>query len=354
MSYSPTSNETATSPNFNQQGKNGGAYNLGAEGDDIEEGRPQRPTGAIHTAQPTAKDTPLITVQPIKRSELQPSYAQDLGTDALTHSFYGSMINCLGAVAGGLGSIPLCFCCPNPYKEVQQGSVGLVTRFGQLKSTNDPGLLKLNPFSEKLRIVDVKIQLCQIPRQNIITRDNVTVEVDSVVYYHVVSPHKAAFGISDVRLALVERAQTTLRHVVGSRNLQNLLTDREAVAAEVEQIVEEVSGTWGVKVESLLLKDILFSEELQQSLSSAAAAKRVGEAKVIAARAEVDSAKLMREAADILSSPAAIQIRQLEALQAMARTSDAKTIFIPMNLVGGGSNGDGLGNTALIQQLSQA
>ncbi|KAI5475017.1 hypothetical protein MNV49_002109, partial [Pseudohyphozyma bogoriensis] len=95
-----------------------------------------------------------------------------------------------------------------------------------------------------------------------------------------------------------------------------------------------VSEKWGVSIEALLLKDVVFSPELEQSLSSAAQQRRIGESKVIAARAEVDAAKLMREAADILSSPAAIQIRQLESLQAMAKNAGSKVIFVPMNLVG--------------------
>ncbi|KAH8927393.1 hypothetical protein BT69DRAFT_1294158 [Atractiella rhizophila] len=274
----------------------------------------------------------LITVEPLKRSEMQPSYAQDLGLAEVEHGCYGTMINCLGAIAGTLGSVPCCFCCPNPYKEVRQGSVGLVTRFGQFYKAADPGLVKINPFSESMKVVDVKIQIANIPRQTVMTRDNVNLEVDSVIYYHIINPYKAAFGIADVRLALIERAQTTLRHVVGSRVLQSVVTEREAIAMEIEEIVEPISEKWGVSIESILIKDVIFSAELQQSLSSAAQQKRIGESKVIAARAEVDAAKLMREAADILSSPAAIQIRQLEALQQMARTASSKVVFVPMSL----------------------
>jgi len=208
----------------------------------------------------------------------------------------------------------------------------LVSRFGKFYKSVDPGLVKVNPLSENVKHVDVKIQVTSIPLQTVMTKDNVNVKIDSVIYWHVTNPYKAAFGISDVRLALVERAQTTLRQVVGARVLQSVITEREAVALEIEEIVEVVSERWGVAVESILVKDILFSDELQQSLSSAAQQKRIGESKVIAARAEVDSAKLMREAADILSSPAAIQIRQLEALQNMARTASTKVVFVPMNL----------------------
>lgn len=273
----------------------------------------------------------LITVQPLRKNEMQPSYAQDLGTGSIEHGFYGSMMNGLGACIGTIGMIP---CCPfpNPFKNVDQGSVGLVSRFGQFYKSVDPGLIKVNVCSESIRIVDVKIQLTAVPRQQVQTKDNVSVEVDSVICWHVVSPYRAAFGINDVRMALVERAQTTLRQVVGGRVLQSVISDREGLAHEVAEIIEATAEKWGVAIESILLKDINFSVELQQSLSSAATQKRIGESKVIAARAEVDAAKLMRQAADILASPAAMQIRQLEALQNMARGQGSKVIFVPMNL----------------------
>ncbi|RXK36669.1 stomatin family protein [Tremella mesenterica] len=270
---------------------------------------------------------------------MQPSYAQNLGTGGIEHGFYGSMMQSLGACVGSIGMIPCCP-CPNPFKNVDQGSVGLVSRFGQFYKAVDPGLVKVNVCSETIRVVvDVKIQLTSVPRQTVQTKDNVSVDVDSVICWHVVSPYRAAFGINDVRWALVERAQTTLRQVVGGRVLQSVISDREGLAQEVAEIIEATAEKWGVAIESILLKDINFSIELQQSLSSAATQKRIGESKVIAARAEVDAAKLMRQAADILASPAAMQIRQLEALQAMARTAGAKVVFVPMNLNTMGSSG---------------
>jgi len=161
------------------------------------------------------------------------------------------------------------------------------------------------------------------------TKDNVTLNLTSVIYYHITSPHKAAFGISNVRQALVERTQTTLRHVIGARVLQDVIERREEIAQSIGEIIEDVAGGWGVQVESMLIKDIIFSNDLQDSLSMAAQAKRIGESKVIAARAEVESAKLMRQAADILSSAPAMQIRYLEAMQAMAKTANSKVIFLP-------------------------
>ena len=179
--------------------------------------------------------------------------------------------------------------------------MGLVTRFGRFSRAVDPGLVCINPLSETLIQVDVKIQIVEVPKQICMTRDNVSLQLTSVIYYRINSPHKAAFGISNIRQALVERTQTTLRHVIGARNLQDVIERREEIATDIRAIVEETASGWGVDVESMLIKDIIFSQELQDSLSMAAQSKRTGEAKIIAARAEVESAKLMRQAADILS-----------------------------------------------------
>ncbi|KAJ6560086.1 hypothetical protein B0H19DRAFT_1146447 [Mycena capillaripes] len=303
------------------------------------------PAGPRRAADPNKT---MITVQPLKRAEMQPSYAQDLGTGEVTHGLYGSLLQGLGSIVGICGMIP---CCPfpNPFREVQQGSVGLVSRFGQFYKSVDPGLVQVNVCTESLKIVDVKIQISPIGRQSVITRDNVNVEIDSVIYFQICNPYRSAFGITDLRQALIERAQTTLRHVVGARAVQSVVTEREAIAFEIAEIVGDVADKWGVAIEGILIKDIIFSAEVSASLSSAAQQKRLGESKVIAARAEVDSARLMRQAADILASPAAMQIRQLEALQAMAKSGNSKVIFVPMQLQsdvvgqlasgsGGGSN----------------
>lgn len=212
---------------------------------------------------------------------------------------------------------------------MEQGTVGLVTKFGRFSRAVDPGLVKVNPLSEDLIKVDVKIQIVEVPRQTCITKDNVNMTLTSVIYYQITSPHKAAFGISNIRQALVERTQTTLRHVIGARVLQDVIERREEIAESIREIIEDTASGWGVNVESMLMKDIIFSEELQESLSMAAQSKRTGEAKVIAARAEVESAKLMRQAADILSSAPAMQIRYLEAMQAMAKSANSKVIFMP-------------------------
>jgi len=315
-----------------------------------------RPTINHNIPGSARRDAPILHVERPRREDLQPNYAHTFhGEDDATHGWYGGMINSLGSFIGFLGAIPCCIVCPNPYKPVTQGNVGLVTKFGRFYKAVDPGLVKINPLSERLIQVDVKIQIVEVPKQVCMTKDNVTLHLTSVIYYHITSPHKAAFGITNIRQALVERTQTTLRHVIGARVLQDVIERREEIASSIGEIIEDVASGWGVAVESMLIKDIIFSSELQDSLSMAAQAKRIGESKVIAARAEVESAKLMRQAADILSSAPAMQIRYLEAMQAMAKSANSKVIFLPaasqtvqsQMLSGGLGNGEGPSHSSL-------
>jgi len=197
-------------------------------------------------------------------------------------------------------------------------------------------------MTEKLVRVDIKIQLADIPQQVIMTKDNVNVSIDSILFFHVVNPQQSVFGVSDVRSALIERTQTTLRHILGMRVLQELTENREAIGEEIQEVIDGPARAWGVKVESVLIKDISFSKELQESLSSAAQAKRIAEAKVIGAQAEVDSAKLMRAAADILNTPAAMQIRYLETMTNMAKGSNTRVIFMPTSTNANDSMGPAL------------
>ncbi|KAJ7630143.1 hypothetical protein B0H17DRAFT_1109263 [Mycena rosella] len=273
---------------------------------------------------------------------------QDLGTGEATHGLYGSLLQGLGSmmIVGVCGMVPSCP-FPNPFREVQQGSVGLVSRFGQFYKSVDPGLVQVNLCPESLKIVDVKIQISPIGRQSVITRDSVNVEIDSVICFQICNPYRSAFGITDLRQALIERAQTTLRHVLCARAVQSVVTEREAIAFEIAEIVGDVADKWGVAIEGILIEDIIFSAEVSASLSNATQQKRLGESKVIVARAEVDSARLMRQAGDIMASPVAMQIRQSEALQAMAKSGNSKVIFVPMQLqsdvVGQLASGSGSG-----------
>ncbi|GJJ78594.1 hypothetical protein EMPS_10953 [Entomortierella parvispora] len=256
------------------------------------------------------------------------SYAEEFPAQRV-NGFYGSMVNAFGSCIGTMGMIPCCVCCPNPYKSIEQGTIGLVSRFGRFYKTVDPGLIRLNPYTETVQKVDMRVQISRISDQVIMTKDNVSVHIDSILYWHIIDPYLATYGIADVRQALVERTKTTLRQVLGARVLQEIIENRELLAQEIQNIIDVPAHQWGVTVESILIKDIQFSKSLQESLSSAAQAKRLAESKVIQAQSEVDSAKLMRQAAEFLNTPAAMQIRYLESMAAMAKHSGQKIIFMP-------------------------
>ncbi|KAF9939762.1 hypothetical protein BGZ75_002998 [Mortierella antarctica] len=265
----------------------------------------------------------VVGSQPKKNNNMQmagnvtvESYAQEFPAQRV-NGFYGTMVNALGSVIGAMGMT------------IDQGNIGLVTRFGRFYKTVDPGLIRLNPYTEAVLKVDMRVQISHIPNQVIMTKDNVNVHIDSIIYWHIIDPVQASYGVSDVRLALVERTKTTLRHVLGAKLLQEIIENREQLAHEIQSIIDSPAKAWGVTVESILIKDIQFSKSLQESLSSAAQAKRLAESKVIHAQSEVDSAKLMRQAAEFLNTPAAMQIRYLESMASMARTSGQKTIFMP-------------------------
>ncbi|CAG8577739.1 21386_t:CDS:10, partial [Racocetra persica] len=277
-----------------------------------------------------SNDQGIISMQPSGVQPMQTTYSETFPLNNNPHGFYSSMMNALGNICGFFGSIPFCCCsCCNPYQRVMQGNVGLISRFGQFYKIVDPGLTKVNIVTENLIPVDMRIQISEIPRQAIMTKDNVYIHIDSVLYWHIIDPYQATFGVTNVRKALIDRTQTTLRHTLGARVLQDCIESREAIAFEIKEIIDEPAHGWGVKVENILIRDIIFSKELQQTLSSAAQQKRIGESKVILAQAEVDSAKLMRQAAELLNSPAAMQIRYLEAMASMSKASGSKVIFMP-------------------------
>ncbi|KAJ1505534.1 hypothetical protein HMI55_001557 [Coelomomyces lativittatus] len=241
------------------------------------------------------------------------------------------MLTVIGSTIGFLGSIPCCFCLPNPYHIVEQGSVGLIAKFGKCNRTVDPGLYKINLMTESLQKVDIKLKVGDIPRQYVMTKDNVGINIDSVLCYQVVDPYVATYLVSNVHTTLIERTQTTLRHVVGMRTLQECIEHRDSVAAEIQKIIAGPAQQWGVMVESILIKDLQLSPDLLDSLAAAAKQRRIGESKIIQAEAEVTAASLMRKASDILSSEAAMQMRYLETLQSMSKNAGTKVIFMPLS-----------------------
>eukprot|EP00834_Sanchytrium_tribonematis_P007523 NODE_692_length_4692_cov_0.413238.p2 type:complete len:246 gc:universal NODE_692_length_4692_cov_0.413238:3543-2806(-) len=226
---------------------------------------------------------------------LQPSFARQVAPPHFNAGWYEHMISSWGKFIGFFGMIPCCFCCPNPFKVVDQGKVGLKCQFGKCFEVVDPGLHNVNPACQQLDVVDIRIQVTDIPRQNVFTRDNVTVNIDSVLYWHVTDPYAVVYLVQNINQTLIEKTQTVLREIIGQRTVQETLEHRDEVADQIEQLMAGPAMEYGVKIEAILIKDMQFSADLLESFSSAIKQKRVGEAKVIAAQAEVEAAKMMKE-----------------------------------------------------------
>lgn len=184
------------------------------------------------------------------------------------------------------------------------------------------------------------------------TKDNLNVVVDSVVYYQIEDTYKSLFSIGDLRYALAELCHTALRDVFGVITLQEALEDRDKVADHLRENMDTACEKWGVNVTRCLIQEILFSEDLQASLSTAATAKRQAESKIIGAQADVQAARLMRSSADILNTPAAMQVRFLETLQSLGKVGNPKVLFFPSDYkdVGGSKLDISKGNNMMAKK----
>jgi len=246
-----------------------------------------------------------------------------------SNHLYENCLTGVGLVSGFISNWMCCICCESPYKIVQEGNVGVVQKFGKFAKLYAPGLYYINPCTETMTFVDKRERIMDIRRQLCMTKDNINVIVDAVVYYEVEDSYKSLFSVYDLPFSINELCRTGLRDVFGMVTLQQALEDRDRLAQHLREHMDEATLTWGVDVTRCLIQEILFTEDLQKSLSTAATAKRLAESKIIGAQADVHSAKLMRNAADILNTPAAMQVRYLEAITNVAKTANPKVVFFP-------------------------
>jgi erythrocyte band 7 integral membrane protein len=246
-----------------------------------------------------------------------------------SNPLYESCLTGVGLVSGFISNWMCCICCESPYKIIQEGNVGVVQKFGKFAKLYAPGLYYINPCTETMTFVDKRERIMDIRRQLCMTKDNINVIVDAVVYYEIEDSYKSLFSVYDLPFSINELCRTGLRDVFGMVTLQEALEDRDRLAHHLREHMDDATLTWGVDVTRCLIQEILFTEDLQKSLSTAATAKRLAESKIIGAQADVHSAKLMRNAADILNTPAAMQVRYLEAITNVAKTVNPKVVFFP-------------------------
>lgn len=213
-------------------------------------------------------------------------------------------------------------------KVVNQYERGVVLTLGKFTGIREPGLRFLIPFIQTMRRVDVRSTPIDVPRQEVITKDNVTVGIDAVVYFRVVDPAKAVLETVNYTYATSQFAQAALRDVAGAAEMDELLTNRESMSQKIKEIVDAETAVWGIDVENVKLQNIELPQDMKRAMAKQAEAERERRAKIIAAEGEQMSAQKLGEAADIIAAhPIALQLRNLQTLTEIAVEKNSTIIF---------------------------
>lgn len=220
-------------------------------------------------------------------------------------------------------------------KVVTEYERGVVFRLGRLMGPRGPGVILLMPFVERMMKVDLRIVTMDIPVQEVITRDNVTIRVNAVAYFRVMDPNAATVNIADYRKATSQIAQTTLRSVLGQAELDELLSEREKINHELQAIIDEQTEPWGIKVSIVEVKDVELPNSMQRAMARQAEAEREKRAKIIHASGEYEASKQLADAARVISSePGAMQLRYIQTLADIAVEQNSTVIFpLPLDLI---------------------
>ncbi len=212
---------------------------------------------------------------------------------------------------------------------------GTIFRLGRVIRAKGPGLIILIPVIDKMVKVSLRLVAMDVDPQDVITRDNVSVKVNAVIYFRVIDPVKAVIEVENYQYAMSQLAQTTLRSVCGQAELDELLSDREKINTELQEILDTHTDPWGIKVATVELKHIDLPQEMQRAMAKQAEAERERRAKVINAEGEYQAASKLAEAAEIIRAhPMALQLRYLQTMREMSAENNTTTIFpFPMDIV---------------------
>ncbi|NPA39505.1 MAG: slipin family protein [Thermodesulfobacteria bacterium] len=211
----------------------------------------------------------------------------------------------------------------------------VILRLGKFSSVKGPGVIFLIPFIDKMIKVDLRLVALDVPPQEIITRDNVSIRVSAVVYYRVMDPEKAVLRVEDFNYATSQLAQTTLRSICGQAELDEVLAERERLNLKIQEILDAETEPWGVKVSKVEIKEIDLPEEMKRAMARQAEAERERRAKIIAADGEYQAAKTLLEASKIMAeNPITLQLRYLQTLTEIAAEKNSTILFpLPMEVI---------------------
>ncbi len=223
------------------------------------------------------------------------------------------------------------------FRVVQQYEKGIIYRFGRvLPEIRGPGLAFIRPVGDRMQKVNMQIVAMAVPAQEGITRDNVSVRVDAVVYFRVVDPIKATVNVQNYMFAISQQAQTSLRSIIGQSEMDQLLAERETVNRELRRIIDEpTEGPWGIRVERVEIKDVSLPDAMKRSMSRQAEAERERRARIITADGEYQASKRLAAAANVMSrDPAALQLRLLQTVVEVAGERNSTLVMpIPVELL---------------------
>jgi regulator of protease activity HflC (stomatin/prohibitin superfamily) len=226
----------------------------------------------------------------------------------------------------------------NIVKILKQYERGLIFTLGKVSlehGVKGPGIIFLWPGIQKMVRVSLRTVTMDVPSQDVITRDNVTVKVNAVVYFRVLDPRKAIVEVEDFYYATSMMAQTTLRSILGQNSLDDLLSNREAINAELQKVIDQQTEPWGVKVTTVEVKNVDLPAEMQRAIAIQAQAERERRAKIIHAEGELQASAKLREAADVISqNPTALQLRYLQTLTEIGTEKNTTIVFpLPVDLI---------------------
>jgi len=223
---------------------------------------------------------------------------------------------------------------------VQTYERAVMFRMGSIEGARGPGLFFVLPFIDNVIRVDLRTISFDIPPQEILTKDSVTVSVDAVIYYKIVDPVLSVIGVENASASTRLLAQTTLRNTLGTKTLAGILGEREQISLEMKQFIDAATDPWGIKVERVELKDVRLPQSMQRAMAAEAEAAREAKAKIIASQGEMDASKALKEAADIIGqSPGALQLRYLQTLITISAEKNSTIVFpLPIDMIQGKLN----------------
>ena len=220
-------------------------------------------------------------------------------------------------------------------KVLREYERAVVFTLGRFQKVKGPGLVLLLPFVQEMVRVDLRIQVIEIPTQDVISRDNVSMKVDAVLYFNVVNPERAIIQVQNYRPATNMLAQTTLRAVLGQHELDEMLSERKKLSADVQSILDSQTETWGIKVSNVEIRTVELTDNMVKAIAKQAEAERDRRAKIIHAEAEFQASQTLVNAAKVLSSiPAAMQLRYLQTLTEIGAEQNSTIIFpMPIDII---------------------